>query len=60
MDKVNHQDLLDIEERRMAKLTGKHKHYCMDWDGMAIDETCPEFECCTCIDASDISDDGGE
>lgn len=44
------QELLDIEERRMRTLTGNHKHYCMDWDGMAIDDTCPEFECCTCID----------
>lgn len=29
-------------------LTGKYSHWCLDWDGMPIDETCPEFECCTC------------
>jgi len=29
-------------------LTGKMGHWCPDWDYMPIDETCPEFECCTC------------
>lgn len=29
-------------------LTGKYLHYCNDWDFMILDETCPEFECCTC------------
>lgn len=24
------------------------KHFCPDWDFMAIDETVSEFECCTC------------
>lgn len=32
----------------MAKLSGKLKHFCPDWDYMAIDETMPEFEACTC------------
>jgi len=31
-----------------AVLTGEKKHYCWDWDGLPIDETCKEFECCTC------------
>lgn len=31
-------------------LTGKYKHYCPDWDFLPIDETCPEFNCCTCPD----------
>lgn len=55
IEKIYQQDLLDREERVMATLTGKHKHYCMDWDGMAIDETCAEFECCTCLSASALS-----
>ena len=29
-------------------LTGTCKHYCPEWDFMAIDETCPEFDSCTC------------
>jgi hypothetical protein len=26
------------------------KHACPDWDFLEIDETCPEFECCTCFE----------
>ena len=29
-------------------LTGKAAHFCLDWDDLPIDETCPEYECCTC------------
>lgn len=29
-------------------LTGTMAHYCEDWDGLPVDETCGEFECCTC------------
>lgn len=29
-------------------LTGAHRHWCPDWDGLPVDESCPEFECCTC------------
>lgn len=39
---------MDHEEKRFAELKGKKKHYCPDWDYMAIDETCPEFEACCC------------
>ena len=28
----------------------KYEHYCTEWDDMLIDETCPEFTCCTCFD----------
>ena len=38
-------------------LTGKHRHWCHDWDYMPIDETCPEFEACTCEKKG--RDDGG-
>ena len=36
------------EQKVFAALQGKFKHYCWEWDGMAIDETCREFQCCTC------------
>lgn len=39
---------VDRETQAYAKLTGKMKHFCPDWDFMAIDETTPEFEACTC------------
>lgn len=29
-------------------LTGDKCHYCPDWDYLPIDETCMEFEACTC------------
>lgn len=29
-------------------LTGKYAHWCYDWDGLPVDETCKEFECCNC------------
>lgn len=34
-------------------LKGKYKHYCWEWDEMAIDETCPEFLSCTCFKLTD-------
>lgn len=30
-------------------LDGKHGHWCVEWDGLPIDETCPEFAACLCI-----------
>jgi hypothetical protein len=36
------------EEKEFLKLRGKYKHYCPDWDGMAIDETSSEFAECLC------------
>jgi len=29
-------------------LTGNYQHYCPDWDYLPIDDTCMEFEACTC------------
>ena len=40
---------IDAEVVAFNKLTGKFKHFCLEWDGMAIDETCPEFESCLCF-----------
>jgi len=39
---------VDRENEAYKKLQGKFKHFCPDWDFMAIDENCPEFEACTC------------
>jgi hypothetical protein len=38
----------DAEENRMTSLSGAYKHYCPEWDFLAIDETCPEFAACLC------------
>lgn len=33
---------------RKRVLTGKYSHWCQDWDGLPIDETCEEWPCaCT-------------
>jgi len=32
----------------------KYRHFCHDWDGLEIDETCPEFACCTCYDGEEV------
>jgi len=29
-------------------LTGNYAHYCPDWDYFPIDDTCVEFQSCTC------------
>lgn len=39
---------VDRESLVFKKLKGQYKHFCPDWDYMAIDETCPEFEACGC------------
>jgi len=41
-------DYVDYEYEQYLKLKGEKKHFCPDWDFMAIDEFCPEFEGCTC------------
>ncbi len=35
---------------RGVVLTGRKGHYCNEWDGLPVDETCDEFSCCTCFD----------
>lgn len=34
-------------------LTGRFAHWCYDWDGLPIDETCKEFEVCCCFPKTD-------
>lgn len=40
--------IMDHEQEHFKTLTGQYKHYCPDWDYMAIDEYSPEFDACTC------------
>ena len=42
----------DPERDAFTKLDPLTRHYCPDWDGMAIDAGCPEYECCSCADAT--------
>lgn len=44
---------VDREIEEYKKLTGEKKHYCPDWDFMAIDENSPEFSACTCFNTFD-------
>jgi len=34
-------------------LVGEKKHWCHEFDGLPIDETCTEFEFCLCFDDSE-------
>ena len=34
-------------------LVGEKRHYCFDWDGLPVDETTEEFDCCHCFDEDD-------
>ena len=45
---------IDHEVEVMKTLKGKFKHYCVEWDSMAIDETSPEFDACMCFDEGDL------
>jgi hypothetical protein len=42
----------DCQEYRGRLLTGKHSHWCNDWDGLPIDETCPEWPCACAVDGA--------
>lgn len=35
----------DCMKWRGRALTGKYAHWCWDWDGLPIDETCEEWPC---------------
>ncbi len=38
----------DCRDYHGRELTGKRAHYCDDFDGMPIDETCREIRGCSC------------
>ena len=50
------QEDYDKETEAFAALNGKFKHYCPEWDFMAIDETCVEFDACLCFQRSKSND----
>jgi len=35
---------------RGVVLVGRFAHYCFDFDGLPVDETCEEFDCCRCFE----------
>ena len=35
---------------RGVVLAGKYRHWCAEWDDLPTDETCPEFEVCSCFE----------
>jgi hypothetical protein len=35
----------DCLKWRGLLLTGKYAHWCDEWDGLPVDETCPEWPC---------------
>jgi hypothetical protein len=35
----------DCLKWRGHELTGQYAHWCPDWDGLPVDDTCPEFPC---------------
>lgn len=35
-------------------LTGNKRHYCPEFDYLPIDETCSEFEFCSCLFDEDV------
>ena len=36
----------DCREFRGDVLTGQHGHWCWEYDGLPVDETCSEWPCC--------------
>jgi hypothetical protein len=40
--------ITDCTRERHKVLTGQFAHWCPDWDYLPVDETTPEWECCTC------------
>lgn len=45
MDEMTDTWAEDCIKERGRVLTGKKRHYCMEWDGLPIDETTPEWPC---------------
>lgn len=49
MGTLSQQWITDCKIYRGRVLTGKKRHYCIDWDQLPMDETCYEYEegmCC--------------
>lgn len=50
----------DCMKWRGRLLTGKHSHWCNDWDGLPIDETTDEWPCVCCRDGACAEKPEGE
>lgn len=35
-------------------------HFCSEWDGLLIDQTDPEFDCCSCLFGPDYDPETGK
>lgn len=47
---VNNADwVADCIKWRGRVLRGAKRHWCFDWDGLPVDETTSEIDCCTCV-----------
>lgn len=46
--KLTPQWKVDCQKWHGRVLTGNYRHWCPDWDYLPVDDTCIEFECCTC------------
>lgn len=44
----------DCQRWRGRLLTGKLGHWCYDWDGLPVDETCDEFAACMCWEEDEV------
>lgn len=44
----------DCHHWRRQLLTGIHSHWCQDWDGLPVDETCPEWPCTCALKGKDV------
>jgi hypothetical protein len=44
----------DCQHWRRKVLTGKFRHWCWEWDGLPVDETCPEWPC-GCFDEKEMA-----
>ncbi len=57
MDDKQKQFEADCIYWRGVILTGKYKHWCYDWDGLPVDETClEEWLSCNCF----VNDDNNK
>jgi hypothetical protein len=57
--------IADCWRWRGKVLTGRFAHWCHDWDGLPVDETSSEFDCCNCFSAEEraaqqVADEGRE
>ncbi len=46
--------MADKLQKIFDNLKGKYKHYCLEWDGMPLDETSVDFHCCGCFEGKEF------